>query len=88
MIKHHRIAWHIGRIRPGHLERVRPGLMSALRNWLPVIAAEAMLLASFLLWLHKSDAGYHGLAMVFIWIIYGLIALTFMYLWIEPAEED
>lgn len=92
MIEHHRIA-PIDRFRFGHPERplfaviLRKGL-GTLWHWLPVIGAEAMLLASFLLWLQNEGIEYHGLALVFAWTIYGLIALSFLQLWIEATEDE
>jgi len=92
MIKHRHIA-HIDRIRLAHPERTIPRFISskgidAFRTWLPAIGAQALLLASFLLWMHNERAEYHGLAPVFAWVVYGLIALSFLYLWTEPDDEE
>jgi hypothetical protein len=92
MIKHHGLA-HLDKIHFAHLERILPRFISsksieAYRTWLPAIGAEALLLASFLLWLQNESIRYHGLALLFAWVVYGLIAMFFLYLWIEPTDEE
>lgn len=59
-----------------------------MRGWLPVIGAEIMLLVTFLLWLLKSGDEYHGVAMVYAWTTYGLIALALLFYWTGQAEKE
>lgn len=60
----------------------------AWRGWLPALGAEVMLFAPFLFWLIEDHNEYHGFAVVYAWIIYGLLALSFLLLWTSVAREE
>jgi hypothetical protein len=57
---------------------------AALQHWLPVLGAEALILGAFLIWIWHRGVALHGLAVVYAWTIYGLIALGLFFLWIGP----
>ena len=82
MIRHSRMVWHLDK----NVRLVRDG--SALRNWLPAIAAETLLFVTFLLWLLHNGSEYHGFAVVYAWIIYCLTAVALVFFWTEPAEKQ
>jgi hypothetical protein len=62
--------------------------LAALQHWLPAFGAEVLLLAAFLSWIGYRDTGLHGLAVVYAWVVYGLIALGLLYLWICSAPDE
>jgi len=61
--------------------------LAALYHWLPLLGAEALLLAAFLSWIGYRGVEIHGNALVYAWAVYGLIALGILFLWIGPVAH-
>lgn len=62
--------------------------LAALQHWLPAFGAEILLLAAFLSWIGYRGTELHGLAVVYAWAVYGLVALGLLYLWIGAAPDE
>ena len=62
--------------------------LASLYHWLPAFGAEILLLAGFLSWIGYRGVEIHGNALVYAWVVYGLIALGILFLWTGPATPD
>jgi len=61
--------------------------MLGVSGWdgLPAVWAVAMLFAPFLLWRLESHSGFHRLAVVGAWLVYGWMGFSFLFFWIGLA---
>lgn len=62
------------------------GPLSPWLHGLPTLVAEALLAIAFLTWVAQAD-GLHGHAVLYAWLVYGVVSLGMLFLWIGPDRE-